>query len=76
MITSCEKAATICCKKQYNEASFIEKMRFHMHLLVCKGCAKLSKKNTQLSNLCDKANLTTLSDEAKSEMKENLNSGL
>lgn len=69
---SCEKAAKICNKSQYNEASLWEKLQLHMHLLVCKTCAKFSKKNTQLTSLCDQANLQGLSEKEKAEMKRKL----
>lgn len=47
-------------------------LQLHMHLLVCKTCAKFSKKNTQLTSLCDQANLQGLSEKEKAEMKRKL----
>jgi hypothetical protein len=71
-MTSCEKAATICNKTQYREASFIEKMKLQFHLLMCKTCPDFSKQNSKLTALCDKANLKALSEQEKLKMKEQL----
>ncbi|SIS83537.1 hypothetical protein SAMN05421766_104260 [Zobellia uliginosa] len=67
---SCEKAAIICNKAQYREATFIEKLKLRFHLLMCKTCSKATKKNTQLTSLCDKANLHSLTENDKLKMKE------
>lgn len=70
---SCEKAALICDKMQYKEASLKEKIQLKFHLLVCKTCSVFSKKNTQLTSLCEKANLHSLSQSEKLKMKRDLN---
>lgn len=69
---SCEKAALICDKAQYKEASFFEKIKLKFHLLICKVCTAHVKKNTQLTTLCTKAKLNSLSEKDKATMKENL----
>ena len=71
MIT-CEEAAHICNRKQYKEASWKERMQLLLHILICKTCASFSKKNTQLTSLCDKANLQSLSSRDKEHMKKKL----
>ncbi|MDF4202073.1 hypothetical protein PXD56_03865 [Maribacter sp. SA7] len=68
---SCEKAANICDKAQYEEASRWDKIKLKFHLLMCKTCAKHSKDNTKLTSLCNQARLAVLSDEEKKKMKEN-----
>lgn len=70
MMISCEKAACICNKAQYKEATFLEKISLRFHILICKACTKHSKRNKQLTSLCNKANLVTLSEEDKRKMKE------
>lgn len=70
---SCDEAAIICNKTQYREASFIEKLKLRFHLLVCKVCPDYVKKNTQLTVLCQKAHLKSLSEKDKLRMKEELN---
>jgi len=67
---SCEKAALICNKTQYGESSFIEKLKLRYHLFICKTCAHFTKQNTELTSVCDKANLKSLSDQQKEEMKK------
>ncbi len=69
MMISCEKAAIICNKTQYNEATFAERIKLKFHLLVCKVCSKFSKKNAQLTHLCEKSKLYSLSEEEKMKMK-------
>lgn len=71
-MNSCEKAAIICNKAQYGEASLSEKMKLKFHILMCKTCSKFSKKNTELTSLCQKANLNGLSEDEKVKMKEKL----
>lgn len=69
---SCEKAAKICNKKQYKEATFLEKISLYIHLAICKTCPKFSRKNTQFTSLCEKAHLQSLTENEKVEMKQKL----
>jgi len=69
---SCDEAAIICNKKQYKEATFIEKIKLVMHLLICKTCSVFSKKNAELTSLCDKAPLHCLAEKDKVIMKKYL----
>ncbi len=69
---SCEKAATICNKTQYEEASLLEKMKLRLHLFMCKTCSKFTKQNTKFTVLCEKANLQSLSEQEKLKMKQEL----
>ncbi|MBT8185610.1 MAG: hypothetical protein KJN76_12270 [Eudoraea sp.] len=71
MIT-CQQAAIISDKSQYHEASFLEKVKLRLHLLVCKTCAVFTKKNKQLTALCEKAHILHLSEEEKFRMKREL----
>ncbi len=69
---SCDKAAIICNKTQYGEASFMDKLKLRFHLLMCKTCSAFTKKNTEFTTLCEKANLHSLSEQEKLKMKEQL----
>lgn len=69
---SCEEAAIICNKTQYKEASFLEKIKLRFHLMMCKACSAFTKKNTQLTALCEKAQIRQLSEEEKLKMKKRL----
>jgi len=71
---SCEKAAVICNKTQYNEASFMEKLKLRFHLFMCKTCSAFTKKNTKLTALCENAKLQSLSEQEKLRMKKELQS--
>lgn len=69
---SCDDAAIICNKKQYKEATFLEKIKLFLHRVYCKACAKFSKKNAKLTVLCDKAPLYSLPEKEKVRMKMEL----
>lgn len=69
---SCDKAAIICNKVQYKEATLIDKLKLRFHLMICKTCSAFTKKNTELTTLCEKANLNSLSEQEKMRMKEEL----
>jgi len=70
MTISCEKAALICNKFQYNEATWWDKFRLKRHLKRCKSCAEYTEKNTAFTSLCEKAALNCLSESEKDKMKE------
>lgn len=71
---SCEKAKLICNKAQYNEASFFDKIKLKFHLFICKACFGHSKKNSELTALCNKAQLHRLSEGDKEVMRRKLHS--
>lgn len=62
----------ICHKKQYKEASFMEKIKLSLHLFICKTCSGFSRKNAELTALCDKAPLHCISEKDKVIMKKGL----
>lgn len=70
---SCDKAALICDKTQYREATFLEILKLRFHLFMCKNCSKATEQNTKLTTLCEKAKLHSLSSKEKIAMKEQLN---
>jgi hypothetical protein len=69
---SCDEATLICNKSQYKEATIIEKLKLRFHVLFCSACAGFIKKNTELTSLCKRANLKTLTAAEKLEMKQEL----
>jgi hypothetical protein len=75
MMISCEKAATICNKAQYREATLFEILKLKFHVLLCRTCAKFTKQNTEFTSLCEKANLKSLSEQDKLKMKQKLRNG-
>jgi len=75
---TCKEANEICNKAQYNEASFIEKMKLNMHIMTCKICAMYSKQNNLLTKTYKyKAKQCSLQkfeldEETKNRLKEEL----
>jgi len=69
---SCDKASHLCNKAQYKEATFIERLKLRYHLFVCKTCSAFTKKNTELTTLCDKADLKSFSQQEKDALREQL----
>ena len=48
---TCNEATTICDKSQYQEASFIEKIKLNLHFLTCQICRLYSKQNSKMTRL-------------------------
>jgi len=48
---TCDEATTICDKSQYNESSFIEKIKLNWHLFTCKICSLYVKQNRKMTDL-------------------------
>ncbi|MBC2839589.1 hypothetical protein [Robiginitalea sp. SC105] len=71
MIT-CEQAVTICHKNQYREATFMDRLRLWTHLAVCRQCARFSRKNSRLTDLCNQASLRSLSEAEKEAIRKRL----
>ena len=67
-----EKAKAICTKSQYGEASRWEILQLKVYLFFSKELAEFSAKNTKLTSLCDHAELKTLSDKDKEQLKKML----
>lgn len=74
MMISCDKAAIICNKTQYREATFLETLKLRFHLFMCNTCSKATEKNTKLTSLCEKVKLQNLSEKEKLKMKDELKS--
>lgn len=67
---NCEDAQKICTKNQYKEASIREKLGLLLHLVICKTCGAFSRKNTKLTQLCDRASLHALTESEKARIKD------
>ncbi|SFS93839.1 hypothetical protein SAMN04487906_2212 [Zhouia amylolytica] len=70
LFINCDEAVIICDKSQYNEATWLDKLKLNLHLLLCGMCKKYSSNNTKLTSLCSKAKLNALSNEQKEVMKK------
>lgn len=72
LFVDCSEAAHCCDKVQYEEASFLEKLKIHLHLFLCKPCKKYSENNIKLTSLIKKANLKTCTEKEKKAWKEKI----
>ena len=54
LMISCDEATAICDKSQYGEASFWEKLKLNLHLLMCKHCRGYSKQNHLITKIVGK----------------------
>lgn len=75
MKVTCDEATAICDKNQYGEASFWEKMKLSLHILLCKKCGRYSKQNNIMTKCYEKQNHIPqkehcLNEEEKDVMKQ------
>ena len=50
-LITCDQATTICDKSQYGEASFSEKMKLKLHILICEICRLYSAQNSTMTEI-------------------------
>ena len=67
-----QEGTNICNQTKNQEASFWDIVKLRIHLLYCKACKQYSKKNSELTSMCDRAGLTMLSKDDKERMKRDL----
>lgn len=72
LFIDCSEAAYCCDKKQYNEASLPEKLKMLLHLVFCKKCRKYSSHNNRLTELMEKSNIKTCTEDEKKVWKEGI----
>jgi len=68
--TACERAQHTCDKSQYNEASFMEKVRLSVHLLFCRACQNYTANNNKLTKVMKKEKIESFASAEKSKMDE------
>jgi len=51
IMINCDEASTICDKTQYNEATFLDKIKLQMHLFLCKKCGLYTEQNKVMSKI-------------------------
>ncbi|MDO6622650.1 hypothetical protein Q4509_07260 [Oceanihabitans sp. 1_MG-2023] len=69
---ACEKANHVCDKSQYNEATFLEKLKLMLHLLFCSACRKYSNNNKKLTATLENSKVDCMHKKEKEALKENL----
>ncbi|CAN5375145.1 hypothetical protein BH23BAC2_BH23BAC2_00720 [soil metagenome] len=75
LFIDCTEAVHCCDKAQYNEATLAEKIKIHIHNLMCKPCKKYTRKNSKLTALVKKANLKSSTKAEKKKWKEHIANG-
>ncbi|WP_338358832.1 hypothetical protein [Yeosuana marina] len=66
----CSEANCVCDKAQYDESSFLEKIKLNIHLLYCKACRKYSKTNSKLSSVIKHSKITCMNKKDKECLKK------
>ncbi len=74
---SCDEATAISDKKQYGEATRMERVKLNFHLMLCKHCRAYSMQNNYISRLLskylhDSCETDHLVDKEKQELEEKL----
>ncbi|MHA7943094.1 glycine dehydrogenase [Formosa sp. 3Alg 14/1] len=70
LFLSCDEASHICDKFQYNESTFLERLKFKMHIVFCTLCKKHMFTNMKLTESIKQSNIKCLDAKSKSEMKK------
>ncbi|MCH7783876.1 MAG: hypothetical protein IIB06_00445 [Bacteroidetes bacterium] len=65
----CNKAAYICDKSQYKEASFWEKIRLSLHNIYCNFCKKHSLRNKKLTKVLKNFKLKSINSSEKEAIR-------
>ncbi len=73
---NCKDANHLCDKTQYNETSFLEKVRLRIHLVYCHTCKKYTKHNIKLTQTIQKSNISCLDKNCKDAMRKTLDNAL
>ena len=68
----CDEAVHVCDKSQYKEASFFEKLKLKLHILLCKLCRGHVNRNNKLTKTIKSAKIKTLCPEEKQQLKTRL----
>ncbi|MFI2741973.1 hypothetical protein ACG2LH_04475 [Zhouia sp. PK063] len=76
LFISCEEAKHICDKCQYDEASFIEKLKLKLRTLWCGAARSYSKNNSKLSSCVTSAKVKCMDEKKKQALKEELSKKL
>ena len=67
---TCDEAQHCCDKTQYNEATFVEKVKLNVHLLFCSVCRKYTSNNIQLTKLMKKDPIESFNNNEKNELEK------
>lgn len=54
MKLTCDEATTLCDKNQYGEITLWEKIKFNIHIFLCKKCGLYSRQNRIMTKCYEK----------------------
>ncbi|WP_034889239.1 hypothetical protein [Gillisia sp. Hel_I_29] len=72
LFVNCTEATNCCDKAQYDEATFFEKLKIRIHIAICGPCKKYTTKNHKLTELIEKSELKTCTEEQKKQWQEKI----
>lgn len=72
LFIKCSEATRCCDKAQYEEASFFEKLKIHLHIFFCRPCKKYTEKNTRLTKLIKESKIKTCTEKEKQHWKQEI----
>ena len=71
LFISCDEAKHICDKKQYGEATLLERLKLSFRLQYCKLTKAYSKNNNKLTDAIEKAEVKCLKSEERKKLQKN-----
>lgn len=72
LILDCPRAAEFCDKMEYHEMDWPGKLQLRLHLLFCPECRGYLKRNQKLTELLQKADLHTCTEQEKKQWQQQL----
>ncbi|WP_066221260.1 hypothetical protein [Formosa haliotis] len=69
LFLSCEEAAEICDRSQYEESTTWERIKLRLHVFFCGFCKEHAQKNHKLTDTIKSSNIVCLDAKSKAEMK-------
>lgn len=76
LFISCQEAFLICDKAQYGDATLWERIKLSIRLSWCRISRAYSKKNNELTETINEANICALSPQEREEMQAELKAKL
>ena len=71
IFVTCKEANHHCDKTQYNEATFLEKVKLNIHLIYCRACRKYTSNNGKLTKMINGSDMEFLKASEKDALKNN-----
>ena len=72
LLLDCPRAAEFCDKVEYHEMDWLGRQQLRLHLLFCADCRGYWKRNRKLTQLLQKADLHTCTEQEKKQWQQQL----